>query len=102
MLAQHQEATDSHAAGVDARGDHAMGFPDDKSAHHVRLYRDGGAIEVVANDPNDTATHDEIRVHLNHIVQLFMAGDFQVPMAVARLWIILLLILQLIGCSVLV
>jgi hypothetical protein len=80
MLAQHQEVTDSHAAGVDARGDHAMGFPHDKSAHHFRLYPDGGAIQVVANDPNDTVTRDEIRVHLNHIVQLFMAGDFQVPM----------------------
>ena len=80
MLAQHQEVADPHAAGVDARGDHAMGFSHDKSAHHFRLYPDGGAIEVGASDPDDTVTRDEIRAHLNHIVQLFKAGDFQVPM----------------------
>jgi hypothetical protein len=80
MLAQHQQVADPHAAGVDARGDHAMGFSHDKSTHRFRLFPDGGAIEVGANDPNDTVTRDEIRAHLNHIVQLFTAGDFQVPM----------------------
>ena len=80
MLAQHQEVADPHAAGVDARGDHAMGFSHDKSAHHFRRYPDGGAIEVDASDPNDVVTRDEIRAHLNHIVQLFAAGDFRLPM----------------------
>ena len=30
------------------RGDHVMGFSDEKTTHHLRLYRDGGAIEVTA------------------------------------------------------
>lgn len=71
---------DDHAVNVDTRGDHAMGFSHEKSAHHFRLLSDGGAIEVVANEPTDSATRDEIRVHLSHIAQMFTAGDFQVPM----------------------
>ena len=77
---QHQEASDQHAAGVDARGDHAMGFSHGKSAHHFRLLPDGGTIEVVADDANDTDTRDEIRAHLSHIAKMFNNGDFQVPM----------------------
>jgi hypothetical protein len=76
----HQQATDPHAAYVDARGDQSMGFSHEKSAHHFRLYPDGGAIEIRANDPNDTVTRDEIRTHLGHVAQMFAAGDFQVPM----------------------
>jgi hypothetical protein len=30
-----------------------MGFSHDKTTHHFRLYPDGGAIEVTADDPND-------------------------------------------------
>lgn len=80
MLIEHQVVADPHAAGVDQRGDHAMGFSHDKSAHHFRLYPDGGSIEVDANDSNDSVTRDEIRAHLDHIAQMFNAGDFQVPM----------------------
>lgn len=77
----HQQGTSAdHAADVDARGDHAMGFSHDKSVHHFALFRDGGAIEVAANDPNDAATLDEIRAHLSHIVQMFSEGNFQLPM----------------------
>jgi hypothetical protein len=69
-----------HAAGVDARGDHAMGFSHEKSVHHFRLFLDGGAIEVVANEPDDSVTRDEIRAHLSHIAQMFTEGDFKLPM----------------------
>jgi hypothetical protein len=75
-----QGMSDDHASGVDARGDHAMGFSHEKSAHHFRLLSDGGAIEVVANEPDDRATRDEIRAHLSHIAQMFTEGDFQLPM----------------------
>ena len=72
--------TDGHAAGVDARGDHAMGFFHQASAHHFLLYPNGGAIEVDADNKEDQMTRDEIRVHLSHIAQMFTDGDFQVPM----------------------
>lgn len=80
MGEQHQQTSDQHAADVDARGDHAMGFSHDKSAHHFHLLPDGGTIEVVADDANDAATRDEIRMHLSHIAKMFNDGDFQVPM----------------------
>lgn len=80
MHEQHQQASDQHAAGVDTRGDNAMGFSHDKSAHHFHLLPDGGTIEVVADDANDAATRDEIRMHLSHIAKMFNDGDFQVPM----------------------
>jgi hypothetical protein len=72
--------SDDHAGGVDARGDHAMGFSHRASAHHFQLYPNGGAIEVDADDKDDQVTRDEIRVHLSHIAQMFTEGDFEVPM----------------------
>jgi hypothetical protein len=79
----HKQVTsDDHAAGVDARGDHAMGFSHEKSVHHFRLFSDGGAIEVVTNDPDDISTRDEIRGHLSHIARMFTEGDFQLPMVI--------------------
>jgi hypothetical protein len=77
---QHPATSDSHAFGVDTRGDHAMGVAHEKSTHHFRLLPDGGAIELTANDPNDKDTRDEIRSHLSHIVQMFTNGNFEVPM----------------------
>jgi hypothetical protein len=73
-------APDPHHAGVTARGDHAMGFSHQTTTHHFRLYKSGGTIEVSANNPKDSATRDEIRMHLSHIVKRFAAGDFDVPM----------------------
>jgi hypothetical protein len=80
MHEQHQQTSDQHAAGVDARGDHAMGFSHGNSAHHFHLLPDGGTIEVVADDASDATTRDEIRMHLSHIAKMFTDGDFQVPM----------------------
>ena len=62
------------------RGDHAMGFSHATTTHHFRLFKDGGAIEVQANDPADKASRDEIRMHLTHIAEMFAAGNFNVPM----------------------
>jgi hypothetical protein len=77
---QHQEASDSHSSDVDTRGDHAMGVSHEKSTHHFRLLANGGAIELMANDPDDKVTRDEIQKHLSHIVQMFTSGNFQIPM----------------------
>jgi hypothetical protein len=65
--------------GVTSRGDHAMGFSHETTTHHFRLYKSGGAIDVAANDPKDSATRDEIRMHLSHIAKRFAAGDFDIP-----------------------
>jgi hypothetical protein len=70
----------SHHDAVASRGDHAMGFSHETTTHHFRLYKTGGAVDVFANDPKDSATRDEIRMHLAHIAKRFAAGDFDVPM----------------------
>ena len=57
-----------------------MGFPHDKTTHHFRLFKDGGAIEVTTNDPKDTESRDNTRRHLEHISRAFAAGDFNIPM----------------------
>ncbi len=75
-------AQDTHHAGVDQRGDHVMGFSHEKTTHHFRLYPDGGAIEVTANDPKDTGSRDQIRMHLSHIAGMFAAGNFKAPMLI--------------------
>jgi hypothetical protein len=71
-----------HHADVNSRGDQVMGFDHEKTTHHFRLMSDGGAIEVEANDPKDTASSDQIREHLSHIAQMFAAGDFTAPMLI--------------------
>ncbi len=72
----------AHQKGVSARGDKVMGFSHEKTTHHFRLYADGGAIEVQANDARDAASRDQIRMHLSHIAQMFAAGDFNSPMLI--------------------
>src|SRR2546429_7189433 len=67
------------AASAQERGDHVMGFSHEKTTHHFRLYKDGGAIEVTANDAKDTASRDQIQMHLGHIAKMFAAGDFNAP-----------------------
>jgi len=62
------------------RGDHAMGFSHEKTTHHFRMFKDGGAIEVQANDPADKSSRDEIRTHLSHIAEMFAEGNLNIPM----------------------
>jgi hypothetical protein len=78
----HQPAQDhgGHECPMMQRGDQAMGFSHETTAHHFRLFRDGGEIEVHANDVTDVASVSQIRAHLAHIAKLFSAGDFDVPM----------------------
>ena len=75
-----QESPSDHHAGVTSRGDQAMGFSHEKTTHHFRLFKDGGAIEVQANDPADNTSRDEIRTHLSHIAEMFAEGNLNVPM----------------------
>jgi hypothetical protein len=79
LLAQDPSKPDP---GVVSRGDHEMGFSHETTTHHFRLYPSGGAIEVLANDPDDSSSRDQIRMHLGHIVKMFSAGDFDIPMLI--------------------
>ena len=80
LHAEHLMASGEHRANVEKRGDQAMGFPHDKTTHHFRLYRDGGAIEVTANDAADSKNVEAIRSHLAQIAVMFSKGDFSTPM----------------------
>jgi hypothetical protein len=75
-------AQDAHQHDVEQRGDHVMGFSHEKTTHHFRLYKDGGAIEVTSNDAKDTESREQIQMHLGHIAGMFAKGNFQAPMLV--------------------
>src|SRR6185437_1154395 len=77
LAAQNHDHT-----AVDMRGDHVMGFSHEKTTHHFRLYPDGGAIVVIANNLKDTETQDQIRLHLSHIAVMFATGNFQDPILI--------------------
>ena len=80
-FSQTVQGHDQHTE-MNSRGDHVMGFSHEKTTHHFRLFADGGSIEVSANDAQDTATRDQIQMHLSHIAQMFAAGNFQAPMLI--------------------
>ena len=68
-------------AELKKRGAAAMGFDQDRTTHHFKLYATGGAIEVVANNPADNASVGQVRTHLKEIAGEFAAGDFGKPFA---------------------
>ena len=68
------------AAEVDRRGDRGMGFRHELTSHHFHLLKDGGAIEVEANNLADRASKAAIRAHLERIAGRFAQGDFSLPM----------------------
>jgi hypothetical protein len=73
-----------HHTEMNSRGDHEMGFSHEKTTYHFRLYTDVGSIDVEVNDPQDTATRDQIQMHLSHIARMFADGNFRVPMLISR------------------
>jgi hypothetical protein len=68
-------------AELKKNGAEAMGFDQDKTAHHFRLSSTGGAIEVVTKDPADAVSREQIRAHLKTIAEQFANGDFGKPLA---------------------
>jgi hypothetical protein len=72
--AQHQ-----HPQAHD-RANQGMGFDQEKTTHHFLLQKSGGTIEVTAKDAADTASAEQIRMHLRHIATAFADGDFSLPM----------------------
>ncbi len=79
MHAQHMKDA-KHYAGVDKRGDKAMGFSHETNTHHFLMFKDGGAIQVVPNDPKDADDLKMVRDHLQMIAGMFASGDFRLPM----------------------
>jgi hypothetical protein len=75
-----EQSQSAHHSEMMKRGKQAMGFSHEETTHHFRLYKDGGTIEVLANDPKDTASRDQIRMHLSHIAKMFSDGNFEAPM----------------------
>jgi hypothetical protein len=73
---------DSASSAMNDRGEKGMGFSQTTTTHHFLLSADGGVIQVEANDPADTTTRDNIRMHLTHIAKAFASGDFAIPMFV--------------------
>jgi hypothetical protein len=74
MMAQHSQH-------VDARHD-TFGMSHEVTHHNFRLFSDGGAIELRANDPADGATVAAIRAHLHHIAASLAKNDFSMPLFV--------------------
>jgi hypothetical protein len=81
MTHEEHQAQMAKDADLKRRGAVAMGFDQDKTTHHFRLYTTGGAIEVVANDAADTATLGQVRTHLKEIATEFATSDFGKPFA---------------------
>jgi hypothetical protein len=68
------------AAQVDQRGDEGMGFSHTMTGHHFHLLPDGGSIEVESDSPEDNASKEAIRRHMQKIAGMFAQGDFSLPM----------------------
>jgi hypothetical protein len=78
----HKAPDGSHSSAMNMRGEKGMGFSQTATTHHFLLRPDGGAIQVEAKDSADTASRDDIRMHLAHIAKTFSGGDFAIPMFV--------------------
>ena len=59
-----------------------MGFDHTKTTHHFVLSKDGGSIEVAANDSEDRESRDAIRMHLAHVAGMFAEGNFDAPILI--------------------
>ena len=68
-------------AELKKRGAAAMGFDQDRTAHHFLLAPDGGTIDVAVKEPSDEMNRKEIRAHLKEIARDFTRGDFAKPFA---------------------
>jgi len=81
MVKQSPPSMDHHTM-VMKNGEKAMGFSQTATTHHFLMMKDGGAIQVEANDSTDAANRDMIRKHLAEIAKQFKNGDFSTPFSV--------------------
>lgn len=80
-FAQEHDSTahDHHIAEVNRHGAEAMGFDQQKTEHHFRLFKDGGVVEVSARNADDKGSIEQIRDHLKMQAEKFSHGDFAAP-----------------------
>lgn len=71
-----------HHSMVMKNGEKEMGFSQTATTHHFLIMKDGGAIQVEANDIADKENRDKIRAHLAEIAKQFQEGIFTTPFAV--------------------
>jgi hypothetical protein len=71
-----------HYKMVMENGEKEMGFSQTATTHHFLIMKDGGAIQVEANDSKNTNDRDKIRVHLAEIAKQFQNGIFTTPFAI--------------------
>ena len=71
-------AADSAFAGLQTRGETAMGVDQYTSSHRFEPLPDGGRIEL-QRDVDDPAGIARIRAHLREIATAFGSGDFSTP-----------------------
>jgi hypothetical protein len=74
----HPPKSDAGFAGVQSRGQVAMGVNQYTSTHHFTPLADGGLIELQRNGA-DSAGTVQIRHHMEMIARQFTAGDFHLP-----------------------
>jgi hypothetical protein len=70
--------TDSGYAGVQARGEVAMGVNQYTSRHAFELLPDGGRVEL-QREVSDSVGTNQIRSHMQQVARQFAAGDFRLP-----------------------
>jgi hypothetical protein len=75
---QTADGSAAHGHEVDQRHD-TFGMPHTASTHSFRLFADGGAIELRANDAADQKIVGAIRTHLEEIAGEFTKADFSTP-----------------------
>ncbi len=80
FVASSAFAQDCHHNDVDKRGDHAMGFSQEKTTHHFLLGKSGGVIQVIAKDASDEESIASIRGHMRHIASEFAKANYDLPM----------------------
>jgi hypothetical protein len=77
---QHMKQAEAKSAeDLVQRGDRVMGFAEAKTTHHFVIRKNGGAIEVTADDPDDAESVGLIRTHLQDIAGQFRRGNFELP-----------------------
>src|ERR1051326_2213777 len=75
------DGSTTHGTDVDHRHD-TLVMSHETTHHSFRLFKDGGAIELVATSADDAATIDAVRTHVRMIADQFAANDFSTPMFV--------------------
>src|SRR5215469_11428896 len=82
LICPAQDTKPADQQSLEERGNHGMGFDQQKTTHHFLLTKDGGIIQVTSNSLDDKSSIDETRMHREHIAGDFPSGDGDKPMFV--------------------